>query len=107
MVHQNSVLRLAANQDTSLVYAFGFECPTPIQQRAIMPIMHGLDVIAQAPNNAGKTAGIVLGIILGVLFIAISSWLIRRWALKRAEARKHFDSTRKSRLFRQQTVFIF
>ncbi|KAK7470215.1 hypothetical protein VKT23_001651 [Stygiomarasmius scandens] len=52
-------------------------------------------------NNAGKTAGIVLGIILGVLFIAISSWLIRRWALKRAEARKHFDSTRKSRLFRQ------
>ncbi|PYH90894.1 ATP-dependent RNA helicase eIF4A [Aspergillus ellipticus CBS 707.79] len=38
------------------VYAYGFERPSAIQQRAIMPIIKGHDVIAQAQSGTGKTA---------------------------------------------------
>lgn len=36
----------------------GFEKPSAIQQRAIMPILSGRDVIAQAQSGTGKTATI-------------------------------------------------
>jgi translation initiation factor 4A len=38
------------------VYAYGFERPSAIQQRAIMPIITGRDCIAQAQSGTGKTA---------------------------------------------------
>merc|ERR1712048_1166092 len=38
------------------IFAYGFEKPSAIQQRAIMPIMKGRDVIAQAQSGTGKTA---------------------------------------------------
>merc|ERR1712096_327950 len=38
------------------VYAYGFERPSAIQQRAIMPAIKGFDVIAQAQSGTGKTA---------------------------------------------------
>jgi len=38
------------------IYAYGFEKPSAIQQRAITPIMKGRDVIAQAQSGTGKTA---------------------------------------------------
>ena len=38
------------------IYAYGFEKPSSIQQRAILPVMHGRDVIAQAQSGTGKTA---------------------------------------------------
>ncbi|KAL4918843.1 P-loop containing nucleoside triphosphate hydrolase protein [Aspergillus aurantiobrunneus] len=38
------------------VYAYGFERPSAIQQRAIVPIIKGSDVIAQAQSGTGKTA---------------------------------------------------
>ncbi|KAL2829722.1 ATP-dependent RNA helicase eIF4A [Aspergillus cavernicola] len=38
------------------VYAYGFERPSAIQQRAILPIVKGSDVIAQAQSGTGKTA---------------------------------------------------
>jgi translation initiation factor 4A len=38
------------------VYAYGFERPSAIQQRAIMPVIRGNDVIAQAQSGTGKTA---------------------------------------------------
>ncbi|KAE8407309.1 P-loop containing nucleoside triphosphate hydrolase protein [Aspergillus pseudonomiae] len=38
------------------VYAYGFERPSAIQQRAIIPIIKGNDVIAQAQSGTGKTA---------------------------------------------------
>lgn len=34
------------------IYAYGFEKPSAIQQRAIMPCVKGLDVIAQAQSGA-------------------------------------------------------
>eukprot|EP00536_Pseudo-nitzschia_multiseries_P000840 jgi/Psemu1/62851/estExt_Genemark1.C_100177 len=38
------------------VYAYGFEKPSAIQQRAIKPIVLGRDVIAQSQSGTGKTA---------------------------------------------------
>jgi len=38
------------------IYAYGFERPSAIQQRSIMPIIKGRDVIAQAQSGTGKTA---------------------------------------------------
>jgi len=38
------------------VYAYGFEKPSAIQQRAIVPCVKGHDVIAQAQSGTGKTA---------------------------------------------------
>ncbi len=34
----------------------GFEKPSAIQQRAILPIIQGRDVIAQAQSGTGKTS---------------------------------------------------
>ncbi|KAF9940097.1 translation initiation factor eIF4A [Modicella reniformis] len=38
------------------IYAYGFERPSAIQQRAILPVVKGRDVIAQAQSGTGKTA---------------------------------------------------
>jgi len=38
------------------IYAYGFIKPSAIQQRAIVPIITGRDVIAQAQSGTGKTA---------------------------------------------------
>uniref|UniRef100_A0A2P2I2C3 RNA helicase n=2 Tax=Hirondellea gigas TaxID=1518452 RepID=A0A2P2I2C3_9CRUS len=38
------------------IYAYGFRKPSSIQQRSIMPIIEGNDVIAQAQSGTGKTA---------------------------------------------------
>lgn len=37
------------------VYAYGFEKPSPIQKKAISPIINGKDIIAQAQSGTGKT----------------------------------------------------
>ncbi|XP_022168720.1 eukaryotic initiation factor 4A-III-like, partial [Myzus persicae] len=39
-----------------VIYSYGFERPSTIQQRAIKPIIKGRDVIAQAQSGTGKTA---------------------------------------------------
>ena len=38
------------------IYAYGFEKPSAIQQRAIRPIIRGRDIIAQSQSGTGKTA---------------------------------------------------
>jgi translation initiation factor 4A len=38
------------------IYAYGFEKPSAIQQRGIIPILNGKDTIAQAQSGTGKTA---------------------------------------------------
>ena len=43
------------------IFAYGFEKPSPIQQRAIKPVMEGRDVIAQAQSGTGKTATFTIG----------------------------------------------
>merc|ERR1712193_232065 len=42
------------------LYSFGFERPSAIQQRAIVPIVSGRDVIAQAQSGTGKTSMIAI-----------------------------------------------
>ncbi|CAN8270287.1 unnamed protein product [Cochlearia groenlandica] len=44
------------------VYEYGFEKPSAIQQRAVMPILQGRDVIAQAQSGTGKTSMIALSV---------------------------------------------
>jgi translation initiation factor 4A len=43
------------------IYAYGFEKPSPIQQKAIKPIINGKDIIAQAQSGTGKTATFSIG----------------------------------------------
>ena len=45
------------------IYAYGFEKPSAIQQRAIKPLMDGRDTIAQAQSGTGKTAAFGIGAI--------------------------------------------
>jgi translation initiation factor 4A len=45
------------------IYAYGFEKPSAIQQRAIIPCISGRDVIAQAQSGTGKTATFSIAIL--------------------------------------------
>ncbi|KAG2314106.1 hypothetical protein Bca52824_017228 [Brassica carinata] len=44
------------------VYDYGFKKPSEIQQRAVMPILKGRDVIAQAQSGTGKTSMIAISV---------------------------------------------
>lgn len=52
------------------IYAYGFERPSAIQERAIMPIITGRDVIAQAQSGTGKTATFTISILQRVSRLA-------------------------------------
>jgi translation initiation factor 4A len=43
------------------IFAYGFENPSPIQKKAILPIINGRDIIAQAQSGTGKTATFTIG----------------------------------------------
>jgi translation initiation factor 4A len=43
------------------IFAYGFEKPSPIQSKAIKPVIEGNDVIAQAQSGTGKTATFTIG----------------------------------------------
>ncbi len=43
------------------VYGYGFEKPSPIQQKAIKPIKDGRDILAQAQSGTGKTGAFTIG----------------------------------------------
>jgi|LauGreDrversion4_2_1035121.scaffolds.fasta_scaffold169600_2 translation initiation factor 4A len=43
------------------IYGYGFEKPSHIQQKAIMPIIQGRDTIAQAQSGTGKTGTFAIG----------------------------------------------
>ena len=45
------------------IYSYGFEKPSAIQQRAIIPCIKGRDIIAQAQSGTGKTATFVISIL--------------------------------------------
>jgi len=43
------------------IYGHGWEDPSPIQQRAIVPVKNGKDVLAQAQSGTGKTGAFTIG----------------------------------------------
>ena len=43
------------------IYSYGFEKPSPIQKKAISPIIKGQDIIAQAQSGTGKTGAFTIG----------------------------------------------
>jgi superfamily II DNA/RNA helicase len=43
------------------IFGYGFEKPSPIQRKAIKPIISGRDIIAQAQSGTGKTATFSIG----------------------------------------------
>jgi len=45
------------------IYAYGFEKPSAIQQRGIVPVLQGRDTIAQAQSGTGKTATFSIAIL--------------------------------------------
>ena len=45
------------------IYAYGFETPSPIQQKSIIPMITGRDVIAQAQSGTGKTGAFITGVL--------------------------------------------
>jgi translation initiation factor 4A len=45
------------------IYSYGFEKPSAIQQRAVIPIIKGGDVIAQAQSGTGKTGAFTVGVL--------------------------------------------
>merc|ERR1712093_483141 len=57
----NSFDRMGLKEDLLRgLYAFGFEKPSAIQQRAVIPIVTGRDVIAQAQSGTGKSSMIAI-----------------------------------------------
>lgn len=48
------------------IYAYGFEKPSAIQQRATMPIIEGRDTIAQAQSGTGKTGTFAIGLLKAI-----------------------------------------
>uniref|UniRef100_UPI0039801F23 DEAD/DEAH box helicase n=1 Tax=Salmonella sp. s51228 TaxID=3159652 RepID=UPI0039801F23 len=45
------------------IYSYGFEKPSAIQQRGIIPCIKGTDIIAQAQSGTGKTATFAISIL--------------------------------------------
>ena len=45
------------------IYSHGFERPSPIQQRAVVPLVRGGDVIGQAQSGTGKTGAFTIGLL--------------------------------------------
>jgi translation initiation factor 4A len=45
------------------IYSYGFENPSPIQKKGILPVMNGKDVIAQAQSGTGKTGAFTVSTI--------------------------------------------
>ena len=48
------------------IYACGYEKPSAIQKKAIMPVIDGNDVIAQAQSGTGKTATFSIGLLQNI-----------------------------------------
>ena len=48
------------------IYAYGFEKVSPIQKRAIKPMIQKKDIIAQAQSGTGKTATFTIGALANV-----------------------------------------
>ena len=49
------------------VFSIGFEVPSPIQSKAIIPLIRGKDMLAQAQSGTGKTGAFVIGVLQSII----------------------------------------
>jgi len=45
------------------VFGYGYEAPSVIQQRAVVPLAKGFDIIAQSQSGTGKTGAFAIGLL--------------------------------------------
>jgi len=45
------------------IYGYGFKAPSEIQMKAVLPVIQGKDVIAQAQSGTGKTGAFATGLL--------------------------------------------
>jgi len=55
------------------IFSYGFEMPSPIQQKAILPILMKKDIIAQAQSGTGKTATFAIGTLANINITEITT----------------------------------
>jgi translation initiation factor 4A len=48
------------------IYAYGYESPSAIQSKAILPFLKGFDIVANAQSGTGKTATFSIGVLNGI-----------------------------------------
>lgn len=48
------------------IYSYGFDEPSPIQRKAILPFQQGRDILGQAQSGTGKTGTFTIGTLLRV-----------------------------------------
>jgi translation initiation factor 4A len=48
------------------IYSYGFETPSEIQKKAILPMSFGRDIIAQAQSGSGKTGSFTIGVLQSI-----------------------------------------
>jgi len=58
------------------IYTLGFEKPSPIQSKAIYPILQGVDLIAQAQSGTGKTGSFTIGALSKVVISENSNQIL-------------------------------
>lgn len=56
------------------IYAYGFQNPSAIQQRAIIPMIAGRDVIAQSQSGTGKSTIFCIGILQVWRCVRVCLW---------------------------------
>ena len=61
-MHASSFDEMGLSEDLLKgIYCYGFEKPSYIQQRAVMPLYKGKDIIAQSQSGTGKTGAFLIG----------------------------------------------
>lgn len=90
------------------IYAYGFEKPSPIQEKAILPLISGRDLIAQAQSGTGKTAAFTIAS-LQLIDLSISKTQVlilsptRELCIQTSEVVKGISSMMKN--IKIQTIF--
>ena len=72
--NQDEVERFESFEDYELkeellrgIFAYGFETPSSIQQRAIQPFLDGRDLIAQSQSGTGKTGTFAISVLQKII----------------------------------------
>jgi len=90
---------------TSIADGDGLTCVQPPDGGTFWPFQSGSPGSAttsssSGSHSSGSTVGIAVGVVAGLLFVGISAFFIRRWALRRAESQRLYKASRRSKFLR-------